>query len=34
MARASGLTLAIEPLHPMTCADRSVVTTALRTSGW
>jgi sugar phosphate isomerase/epimerase len=24
-ARAAGVTLAIEPLHPMTCADRSVV---------
>ncbi|MBV8912389.1 MAG: sugar phosphate isomerase/epimerase [Acetobacteraceae bacterium] len=26
-ARAAGVTLAIEPLHPMTCADRSVVST-------
>ncbi|WP_370287835.1 sugar phosphate isomerase/epimerase family protein [Siccirubricoccus soli] len=26
-ARAAGVTLALEPLHPMTCADRSVLTT-------
>jgi sugar phosphate isomerase/epimerase len=26
-ARAAGMTLALEPLHPMTCADRSVVAT-------
>jgi sugar phosphate isomerase/epimerase len=26
-ARAAGVTLALEPLHPMTCADRSVVST-------
>lgn len=26
-AREAGVTLALEPLHPMTCADRSVVTT-------
>jgi sugar phosphate isomerase/epimerase len=26
-ARAAGVTLAIEPLHPMTCADRSVIST-------
>jgi sugar phosphate isomerase/epimerase len=26
-ARAAGVTLAIEPLHPMTCADRCVVST-------
>jgi sugar phosphate isomerase/epimerase len=26
-ARAAGVTLAVEPLHPMTCADRSVVST-------
>jgi Xylose isomerase-like TIM barrel len=26
-ARAAGVTLALEPLHPMTCADRSVVAT-------
>ena len=27
-ARAAGVTLALEPLHPMTCADRSVLSTA------
>ncbi len=27
VARAAGVTLALEPLHPMTCADRSVLTT-------
>jgi sugar phosphate isomerase/epimerase len=26
-ARAAGVTLALEPLHPMTCADRSVLST-------
>ena len=26
-ARAAGVTLALEPLHPMTCADRSVLAT-------
>jgi sugar phosphate isomerase/epimerase len=26
-ARAAGVTIAIEPLHPMTCADRSVLST-------
>jgi sugar phosphate isomerase/epimerase len=26
-ARAAGITLALEPLHPMTCADRSVLST-------
>ena len=26
-ARAAGLTIALEPLHPMTCADRSVLST-------
>jgi sugar phosphate isomerase/epimerase len=26
-ARAAGVTLALEPLHPMTCADRSVICT-------
>lgn len=26
-ARAAGVTLALEPLHPMTCADRSVLNT-------
>ena len=26
-ARAAGVTLALEPLHPMTCADRSVIST-------
>ena len=26
-ARAAGVALALEPLHPMTCADRSVITT-------
>ncbi len=27
-ARAAGVVLALEPLHPMTCADRSVLSTA------
>jgi sugar phosphate isomerase/epimerase len=26
-ARAAGVTLALEPLHPMTCADRNVLST-------
>jgi sugar phosphate isomerase/epimerase len=26
-ARAAGVTIALEPLHPMTCADRSVLST-------
>ncbi|WP_376100201.1 sugar phosphate isomerase/epimerase family protein [Roseomonas sp. CCTCC AB2023176] len=26
-ARAAGMTIALEPLHPMTCADRSVLST-------
>ena len=30
-ARAAGVTLALEPLHPMTCADRSVLSTLAQT---
>jgi len=32
-ARAAGVTLALEPLHPMTCADRSVLSTTAQALG-
>ena len=33
-ARAAGVTLAIEPLHPMVCATRSVVTSLALANAW
>jgi sugar phosphate isomerase/epimerase len=33
-ARAAGVPLALEPLHPMTCADRSVLATAAQALDW
>ena len=33
-ARAAGVRLAIEPLHPMTCAFRSVLTTLAQANDW
>jgi sugar phosphate isomerase/epimerase len=33
-ARAAGVPLALEPLHPMTCADRSVLATTAQALDW
>jgi sugar phosphate isomerase/epimerase len=33
-ARAAGVTLALEPLHPMSCASRSVLTTLAEANDW
>lgn len=33
-ARAAGVPLALEPLHPMTCADRSVLSTTAQALDW
>ncbi|MDP6706969.1 MAG: sugar phosphate isomerase/epimerase family protein [Alphaproteobacteria bacterium] len=33
-ARAAGVTLALEPLHPMVCATRSVLTTLAEANDW
>jgi sugar phosphate isomerase/epimerase len=33
-ARAAGVPLALEPLHPMTCADRSVLSTIAQALDW
>ena len=33
-ARAAGITLALEPLHPMMCASRAVLTTLAEANDW
>jgi sugar phosphate isomerase/epimerase len=33
-ARAAGVALALEPLHPMTCADRCVLSTLAQALDW